>query len=199
MHPIEQTLKTELAMNRADSEKRLAALQKSLDHRIATCVKSEVAKSEKFYQSNFKTVLEEKLQEGTELDNRQLTRQVLNMTNEIHDIKNQSHNFILSQQLERLHVELQNINTRISVTEKMINQMMASDFIETDITPQEMKELYNKSQASPEEMSKFLKLDRTRFYQILNGKEAIPNLKRRHEMKQYFLKKIYKAQVANAD
>ena len=129
MHPIEQTLKTELAMNRVDNEKRFAALQKSLDHRIATCVKSEVAKSEKFYQSNFKTVLEEKLQEGTELDNRQLTRQVLNMSNEIHNIKNQSHNFILSEQLQRLHVELQNINSRIGLTEKQLNQILSSNFI----------------------------------------------------------------------
>ena len=199
MHPIEQQLKTEMSMYKMDMAKQMSSLNNAIDSRIATCVKSEVSRSEKFYQSNFMQALEKQIDIKGELDSAQLSKLYKEIRQEIDNIKNQSHNFLLSQQLERQHEIFQELSTRFSVMEKQMNQILSSSYVESEIPDQELKELYNKSNCSPDEMATFLKLDRTRFYQILNGKEVQPNLKRRHEIKQYFLKKIYKAQVVNAD
>ena len=42
-------------------------------------------------------------------------------------------------------------------------------------------------------MAKFLNVDRSRFYQILNGQETNVDWVRRNKLKRYFLKKIHDA------
>ena len=69
--------------------------------------------------------------------------------------------------------------------------MVSDKYIETGITPDEIDELYSKSQCSPDEVATFLSTSKENFYLILNGKEKKPDLKRLHILKQFLLKKIH--------
>jgi len=72
--------------------------------------------------------------------------------------------------------------------------MVSDKYIEADIKPEELEKLYQNSDLSPDLIASQFNISKEMFYKIINGKEANPNDKRKHEMKQFFLKTIFKDQ-----
>ena len=62
--------------------------------------------------------------------------------------------------------------------------------MDTSITSEELKNLYASSGYSHLEVAKFLKVEPSRFYQIINGQEKNPDYVRRSKLKKYFSAKI---------
>ena len=91
--------------------------------------------------------------------------------------------------MKNVFAEIEKINKKVQIISSQIDNLLADKYIEI-IEASELKTLYSKASISPDEVGKHFNIDRSLVYNIINGKEANPNLKRRHQFKQYFLKKI---------
>ena len=116
----------------------------------------------------------------------------MELYSEIANLKIKSNNYILAEKIAQQNHRLDVFSSKLVYIDKSIEKLISDKYIESDISNDELKVLYSKSQCSPDEVSKFLCVDKSRFYQILDGKESDKNnLKRKHDLKQFFLKKIY--------
>lgn len=184
-----QEINNEIQFVRMDMRKELANVQKSIDDRISNVVKSEVLKSEKMFQAQFLKSFNEQIELGKKLDNGQLTKMVTQLAGDIATIKNTSNNFLLGESMKNVFSEIEKINRKIQIISNQIDGLLGDRYIEI-VEPSELKTLYSKANISPDEVGRHFSIDRSLVYNILNGKESNPNIKRRHLFKQYFIKKI---------
>lgn len=92
--------------------------------------------------------------------------------------------------------QFQEMRKEFSWVKNTLNQMVANKYIEAGISPEELANLYHKSDLGPDYVAKQFNISKEMFYKVINGKEVNPNEKRKHEMKQFFLKKIFEVQSA---
>ena len=187
---IQQEISTELSFLKADLHKAMQNIQKSIDSRIATTVKSEVIKSEKMFQTQFLKTFNEQIDLGKTLSNEQITKLIAQHRADIDTIKNQSNNYLLGEHLKTLTDRVEDLGKRLNIVSSQMDNLIGGKKYVEIVEPEELKLLYSRSGASPDEMGKFLGCDKSTFYLILNGQEKHPDLLRRHKVKQYFLKKI---------
>ena len=191
-----QEISNEIQFVRMDMRKEMASVQKSIDDRIANVVKTEVLKSEKMFQAQFQKTFNEQIELGKKLSNHQLTKLVTQLAGDIATIKNTSNNVLLGESMKIVFAEIEKINRKIQIISNQIDGLLGDKYVEI-VEPSELKTLYSKANISPDEVGRHFSIDRSLVYNILNGKESNPNIKRRHLFKQYFIKKILEKTCAS--
>ena len=181
-----QVINMELTKRHVDFEKRFEA-------RINVTVKQAIQNCEDYIHKQVMKVNERTCREGTELSNAVLTKRVCDSEAQIIDLKRHSNPYVLSEQVRQLHEKVNTVIAELNYIRTRQNIMDSDKFIDTSITPEELRKLYSSSGCSQGEMAKFLNVDRSRFYQILNGQETNVDWVRRNKLKRYFLKKIHDA------
>lgn len=173
------------------------SMNKSIDGRISNVVQQLIDKSIDFHTSAKKKALEDiTVKAPLSLD--QLTQLYKQLFNDINDIKNNTTNYALYEQMQSIGQQFNSMSKEFMWVKNTLNQMVADKYIEAEIDPEELEDLYQKSDLSPDSVAKQFNISKEMFYKVINGKEINPNLKRKHEMKQFFLKKIYEYEVQNA-
>ena len=182
-----------LAINQLKGEMggMLASIQKSIDSRIDMTVKKCVASTSEFAVKAHIDALQKLQASKTPLTNDQLTRRYNDLFTEINIIKQKTSDYHLHNSMSDLMKRFDNLCSELNWVKNTLNQMVSDRYIETGIKPDEINELYSKSQCSPDQVSNFLNTSKENFYLILNGKEKKPDLKRLHVLKQFLLKKIF--------
>ena len=181
-----QVINMELTKRHVDFEKRF-------ESRINVIVKQAIQNCEDYIHKQVMKVNERTCKEGTELSNAVLTKRVCDSEAQIIDLKRHSNPYVLSEQVRQLHEKVNTVIAELNYIRTRQNIMDSDKFIDTSITPEELRKLYSSSGCSQGEMAKFLNVDRSRFYQILNGQETNVDWVRRNKLKRYFLKKIHDA------
>ena len=181
-----QVINMELTKRQVDFEKRF-------ESRIAVQVKQAVQNCEDFIYKQVLKVNERTCKEGTELSNAVLTKRLCEVETQLIDLKRNSNPYVLSEQVRQLHEKFNTAIAEFNYIKKKQDELDCDKFKDTSITPEELRQLYSSSGCSQTEMAKFLNVDRSRFYQILNGQETNVDWVRRNKLKRYFLKKIHDA------
>ena len=168
---------------------------KSIDHRINTVVEQVLHSSREFHIETKKKAIENITVQGP-LSVDQLTQLYRQLMIDINDIKSNSTNYALYDQMQVFTKQFQQMQTDFNWIKKTLNSMVADKYIEYNINPEELERLYLLSGCSPDEVAKFLKVGKEMFYNIIKGKEVKPNDKRKHDLKQFLMERIYKNQHA---
>jgi len=166
---------------------------KSIDHRINTVIEQVLAKSMDFHIQTKKKAIENITVDGP-LSVDQLTQLYRQLMIDINDIKSNSTNYALYDQMQVFSKQFQQMQTDYNWIKKTLEGMVSDKYIEYGIKADELEKLYLLSGCSPDEVAKFLHVGKEMFYNILNGKEARPNEKRKHDLKQFLMQRIYKDQ-----
>lgn len=186
------------AINQLKSEvaEMFKSQNKSIDHRINTVVEHVLSKSIEFHTATKKQAIEN-ITTKQPLSVSQLTQLTTQLITEISDIKSTSTNYALYEQMQIISKQFGGIQTDFNFVKITLDRMVANKYIEYGIKPEELEKLYQSSGCSPDEVSRFLKVGKEMFYKILKGKEEKPNDKRKHDLKQFLIEKIWKAQNAS--
>ena len=166
---------------------------KSIDHRINTVIEQVLAKSMDFHIQTKKKAIEDITVQGP-LSVDQLTQLYRQLMIDINDIKSNTTNYALYDQMQVVSKQFQQMQTDFNCMKKTLEGMVSDKYIEHGIKADELEKLYLLSGCSPDEVAKFLHVGKDMFYNILNGKEVRPNEKRKHDLKQFLMQRIYKGQ-----
>lgn len=180
------TLKYELT-------KMIQDVSRGLEQRTSTAIKSAMQRNEDFFFKACIKANQREIDEGQELDNKQLTKQILEAKNDIIDLKRRSNPYVLSEQFRNLGQQFEDLKQELNFIKKTLSKINSDKMLDTTITPKELKGLYAQSGCSHDEMARYLNVDKSRFYQILNGDEKTVDWVRINKLKSYFLKKIHDA------
>jgi hypothetical protein len=188
---------TAVAINNLRSEvgDMFKSVNKSIDARINNVVQQVLSKSLEFHTTTKKKALED-ITVDTPLSVDQLTQLYRQLFNDINEIKSNTTNYALYDQMQVIASQFQEMRNEFMWVKNTLNQMVADKYIEAGINPEELEDLYQKSDLSPDLVAKNFNISKEMFYKIINGKEINPNERRKHEMKQFFLKRIF--EVHNA-
>lgn len=171
---------------------KLANLEKSLPHRIGVAVNTAVSKSEQVFHAQALKAMNEQVDLNKSFSNEALSKAFVQLKADIQTVKNASHNYLLSEAIKNISLNVEKLGREVSIVRSQLDNITSDKMIEI-VETEDLKVLYSKSGASPDEMAKFCNCDKSNWYLILNGKESKPDLLRRHRVKQYFLKKILEA------
>jgi uncharacterized protein YidB (DUF937 family) len=188
---------TAVAINnlRAEVGDMFKSMNKSIDARINNVVEQVINKSLDFHTTTKKKALED-ITVSAPLSVDQLTQLYRQLFNDINDIKSNTTNYALYDQMQVIGKQFEEMRNEFSWVKNTLNQMVADKYIEAGIDPEELEDLYQKSDLSPDFVAKQFNISKEMFYKVINGKEVNPNEKRKHEMKQFFLKRIFEVQSA---
>ena len=188
---------TAVAINnlRAEVGDMFKSMNKSIDARINNVVEQVINKSLDFHTTTKKKALED-ITVNTPLSVDQLTQLYRQLFNDINDIKSNTTNYALYDQMQVIGKQFEEMRNEFSWVKNTLNQMVADKYIEAGIDPEELENLYQKSDLSPDFVAKQFNISKEMFYKVINGKEVNPNEKRKHEMKQFFLKRIFEVSSA---
>jgi len=170
------------------------SLNKSIDARINNVVDKTISNKLDFHTETKRKALED-ITVNSPLNPEQLTKIVRDLLNDVASIKNNTTNYALYDQMQVVNNQFSQIQTDFNYIKNTLNQMIADKYIESDIEPSELESLYQKTGLGPDYVASHFHISKEMLYKILNGKEANPNEKRKHNLKQFFLKKIYDANL----
>lgn len=136
-------------------------------------------------KANERTVSEER-----EMSLGSLTKKVIEMDSKLVEMKHSSNPYVLAQKVINLNEMVERVRQDLNNLTTKYEEMRKGKFLDTSITSEELKLMYNASGCNHIEVAKFLEIDPSRFYQILNGQEKNIDYKRRSDLKEYFKDKI---------
>ena len=169
---------------------------KSIDHRINTVVEHVLSKSIDFHTATKKQAIENITTKGP-LSVDQLTELTRQLITDVSDIKSTNTNYALYDQMQTISKQFDGIKTDFNFVKITLDRMVADKYIEYGIKAEELEKLYQSSGCSPDEVANHFNISTQNLYKILNGSEKIPNDKRKHDLKQFFIEKIYKQNHAD--
>ena len=113
---------------------------KSIDHRINTVIEQVLAKSMDFHIQTKKKAIEDITVDGP-LSVDQLTQLYRQLMIDINDIKSNSTNYALYDQMQVFTKQFQQMQTDFNWIKKTLNSMVADKYIEYGIDPEELDKL----------------------------------------------------------
>tara|TARA_R110000824_G_scaffold40296_3_gene121003 strand:- start:390 stop:935 length:546 start_codon:yes stop_codon:yes gene_type:complete len=161
-------------------------------HRINMQVKQAIKENEDFIYKQLIKVNTGKLEANKVMTSDEMNKKVLHMELQIMELKRQSNPYVLGVQVRDLSLKLERTNGEIKALKKRQDKIDTDSLLDTSITPEELKRMYASSGCTQTEMARFLNIDKSRFYQILNGKETNVDWSRRNGLKRYFQERISK-------
>ena len=192
MNNIEQAMGT----LEAKMAKSLKTISDSIDSRIATTVKTEIANSIEFQVNNhLKAIQNISVDKALTVD--QLTRLYQDVYQALQDLKLNTNGYGLYEQMQQLNNAFQSTRSELQGVSNNVEKLINNKYIEAEITKEQLKALYDQTECTADELSKFLKVSIPEAYNILNCKRK--DLKKRNELKLYLEKKLQKQrETANA-
>jgi len=192
MNNIEQAMGT----LEAKMAKSLKTISDSIDSRIATTVKTEIANSIEFQVNNhLKAIQNISVDKALTVD--QLTRLYQDVYQALQDLKLNTNGYGLYEQMQQLNNAFQSTRSELQGVSNNVEKLIQNKYIEAEITKEQLKALYDQTGSTADELSRFLKVSIPEAYNIMNCKRK--DLKQRNELKLYLEKKLQKQrEKANA-
>jgi hypothetical protein len=161
-----------------------------VDMNVSQQIKTAMQRNESFFKAAALKANEETLVDGKELGLAVVTKRLLEMESKVIGMKHTADPYVLSEKVMQLESRVDGLLARLNKIDQRVEEMRVGKFLDTSITSEELKALYNASKCTHIEVSQFLDVDPSRFYQILNGQEKNIDYKRRQNLKDYFMEKI---------
>lgn len=177
-----------MAQNKNQVTDWINSINKSLDSRISDCIEEKFKNSTTLKIQNHIEALES-YKEKNPLTIEQLTVLYTRLKLAFEEVRFSNDNYALYDQMNRVTKELdvtKNKLTSIESKQKEIDD--GEKYIDSEITPDELKQLYEASNLSPDKVAKDHNVSKPTFYNILKCTDN--DLKRRQELKQYLEKAI---------
>ena len=187
----------EMAMGTLETKmaKALKGISDSIDARIATTVKNEIANSIEFHVNNHLQAIQ-KISVNKALTPDQLTRLYQDVYQALQDLKINTNGYGLYEQMQQLNEAFQKSRNEINELSNNFKKFMENKYIETDITKEQLRELYETTHTTADELAKKFNLSIPEVYNVLNCKRK--DLKLRNELKSYMEKKYQEKGALNA-
>jgi metal-dependent hydrolase (beta-lactamase superfamily II) len=170
-------------------KQRVDEIRNGIDNNVCLQIKKAILNNQEFLRSaaieaNNRVVNEDKV-----LNNAQLSKKLCELDSKVETMQYHSDPYIISEKVNKLCEEIDKINHQLL---NIFNRMRKNEntLLDAEIKAEDVKKLYVLSGCTHFEMSKYLNIDKSRFYQILNGHEKKPDLRRLNIMKRYFEDKI---------
>jgi hypothetical protein len=173
-----------------DMHRKFDDLKTGIQRNVVDQIKLAMQKNEIFLIKAAVEANKRQIDSAKECNLNQLTKRVMEHDTSIKEIQYRSNPYVLSENVRMMSDRLERVEQKINEIVNKIEEFESSKFLDTSITSEELKGLYASSGYSHTEVSKFLKVEPSRFYQIINGQEKNPDYVRRAKLKKYFLKKI---------
>lgn len=193
---MDNNIEQAIAAIEARMAKSLKTISDSIDSRIATTVKTEIANSIEFQVNNhLKAIRNISVDKALSVD--QLTRLYQDVYQALQDLKLNTNGYGLYEQMQQLNNAFQSTRSELQGVSNNVEKLINNKYIEAEITKEQLKALYDQTQTSADELSKHFKISIPEVYNILNCKRK--DLKSRNELKLYLEKKLQKQrEKANA-
>lgn len=173
----------------AKMAKSLKTISDSIDSRIATTVKTEIANSIEFQVNNhLKAIQNISVDKALTVD--QLTRLYQDVYQALQDLKLNTNGYGLYEQMQQLNNAFQSTRSELQGVSNNVEKLINNKYIEAEITKEQLKALYDQTGSTADELSRFLKVSIPEAYNIMNCKRK--DLKQRNELKLYLEKKLQK-------
>ena len=180
----------ELQDIRLQMQKMFNEFRDGIDMNIIQQIKTAIQRNESFFKAAVIKGNTEIIEEGKELDSKILTKKLLELESKVTSMAHHADPYVLANRVIQLEARLDGLQTRLNKIDQRVEEMRVGKFLDTSITSEELKALYNASKCTHIEVAQFLDVDPSRFYQILNGQEKNIDFKRRQNLKDYFMEKI---------
>jgi len=169
--------------------KSLKAINDSIDSRIATSVKTEIANNKEFQVNNHLKAIQN-ISVDKALTVEQLTRLYQDVYQALQDLKLNTNGYGLYEQMQQLNNDFQSTRGELQTVSNNVEKLINNKYIEAEITKEQLKALYDQTNTSGDELARQFKMSVTEAYNVLNCKRK--DLKMRNEFKLYLEKKLQK-------
>ena len=177
-----------MAQNKNEVTDWINSINKSLDGRIQDCIESKF-KSETILKLQNHIDALEQYKEENPLTIEQLSCLYTRLKLAFEEVRLSNDNYALYDQMNRVIKELDLMKNRLTKIESKQKEIDDGEkYIDSEITADDLKKLYDESSLSPDKVAKDFNISKPTFYNILNCKDG--DLKRRQELKQYLEKAI---------
>lgn len=169
--------------------KSLKGINDSIDARIATSVKTQIANSIEFQVNNHLKAIQN-ISVDKALTIEQLTRLYQDVYQALQDLKLNTNGYGLYEQMQQLNNAFQSTRGELQTVSNNVEKLINNKYIEAEITKEQLKALYDQTNTSGDELARQFKMSVTEAYNVLNCKRK--DLKMRNEFKLYLEKKLQK-------
>lgn len=169
--------------------KSLKGINDSIDARISTSVKNQIANSIEFQVNNHLKAIKN-ISVDKPLTVEQLTRLYQDVYQALQDLKLNTNGYGLYEQMQQLNNSFQSTRGELQAVSNNVEKLINNKYIEAEITKEQLKALYDQTQSTADELSNKFKMSTSEVYQVLNCKRK--DLKIRNEFKLYLEKKLQK-------
>jgi len=173
----------------AKMAKSLKGINDSIDSRIATAVKNEIANSIEFQVNNHLKAIQN-ISVDKALTVEQLTRLYQDVYQALQDLKLNTNGYGLYEQMQQLNNAFQNTRSELQGVSNNVEKLINNKYIEAEITKEHLKYLYDQTNTSADELANHFKVNINLVYAVLSCKRK--DLKLRNEFKIYLENKLNK-------
>ena len=176
--------------------KALKGISDSIDARIATIVKTEIANNIEFQVNNHLKAIQ-KISVGKPLTTEQLTRLYQDVYQALQDLKLNTNGYGLYEQMQQLNNAFQFTRSELGYVSKDVKKLIDNKYIEAQITKEQLMGLYDQTNTTADELAQHFKISKVEAYNRLNCKRK--DLIVLNELKIYLENKLEKQrEKANA-
>jgi metal-dependent hydrolase (beta-lactamase superfamily II) len=170
-------------------KQRVDEIRDGIDKNVMMQIKQAMLKNQEFLRTASIEANNRMINDDKVMNSAQLTKKLLELDSKVTTMQYHSDPYVLSDKVNKLHQRMENMVNEINA---LSNRMTRNEdsLVDAEIKAEDVKKLYVLSGCTHVEMSKYLNVDKSRFYQILNGYEKKPDLRRLNLMKRYFENKI---------
>jgi hypothetical protein len=179
----------EMAIGKLEARisKSLKGINDSIDSRIATSVKNEIANSIEFQVNNHLKAIQN-ISVDKALTAEQLTRLYQDIYQALQDLKLNTNGYGLYEQMQQLNNAFQSTRGELQTVSNNVEKLINNKYIEAEITKDQLRSLYDQTNTSGDELAHKFKMCISEVYNVLNCKRK--DLKMRNEFKIYLEKKL---------
>ena len=172
-----------MAENKNQVTDWINSINKSLDPRIEDCIENKFKSATTLKLQNHIEALE-KYKEENPLTIEQLTALYTRLKLAFEEVRVSNDNYALYDQMNRVIKELDLMKNRLTKIESKQKEIDDGEkYIDSEITADELKKLYDESNLSPDKVAKDFNISKPTFYNVLKCNDG--DLKRRQELKNY--------------
>ncbi len=190
---MENNIEQAIGAIEARMAKALKSVNDSLDSRIATTVKTEIANSIEFNVNNHLKAIQ-KITIDKPLSIEQLTRLYNDVYQSLQDLKINANGYGLYDQMQQLNNTVQNSQSQVQELSNNVKKLIDDKYIKTDITKKELWDLYSLTKSTQDELAQHFKVSIPTVYKWLNCQTK--DIKAQNELKLYLEKKLEKQKEA---
>jgi hypothetical protein len=169
--------------------KSLKSINDSIDARIATTVRTEIANNIEFQVNNHLKAIQN-ISVDKPLTADQLTRLYQDVYQALQDLKINTNGYGLYEQMQQLNNAFQSTRGELQAVSNNVEKLINNKYIEAEITKEQLKALYDQTQCTADELANKFKISTSEVYQVLNCKRK--DIRMRNKFKLFLEKKLQK-------